>query len=310
MAIETEINSINVLFVNFTTGIDLQYLKEQETETIVFLKGTPSLLETQELLNLGMKVDVRDSLGDLVTNITREESSCLDLVKWGEFLGENIFIVSNACPVGLITAMKGCGVEYPKMDNDSIIFEGSPKFHTRECLSEYGYLLMVGMHLLRKEDSENDQKIFFEDFVSFIQGDELKKEILKETAIVFEKIVSDTICLASTAKQIVEGIWCLDVRGKKYDQGTLERKIGNKHGYLFMITIKDFGPIAKIHGIQYSLTAALHLNGVIDLTKLLTIDEGERTAENGIIFHNSLLLECNQQWLDEQVLPALKNLSA
>jgi len=307
-------------------------------DTVVVCLDTPAttnfLKFVEELVRNGRKVIVRDhhdvngqarslreeevrdsaqmirSLLDKKTIISNREKNpgCSSLVTEAEFSGDSFTIVCDADADGLTAGMKAIGVTYPELDVDAAILDGPPTKKTRENgLSQIGETLVKGIATLppfNDPNYENSSKELYEIWVQATQGDIKSLELLKEKVQVFEEMVNTSKELAGTATNIREGLCFVDLTSAqhKVHLGTLEQEL-EKTGCKIIVLKTNDGPIAKLHGVQYSLS---RLSGDKSLDMLSFFPESfVSSPESGYIGNVQFRVHCSEENWENYVLPKI-----
>jgi hypothetical protein len=252
---------------------------------------------------------LRQLLGDdcLIT-VRRLHPACSTLVSAGEFR-DAVAIIADPDADGLTAAMKAAGITYEGLDDDAAKLDGEPQFQvTGTAISQ---LLAKGIATIPSYDSskpkERDvahQKLFT-DWVKAVSGDGTARKRLEEGAVVYEEAVKVAESLARTATEIAPGVVLVDVCNKPlYDPGTLNALLEARPNCRVSVIKKSLGPIAAVHGTQYSLAVAKSFQSSIDLRKLVP-GEAASDPETGVISNVSFLLHVSEEIWTNNVLPGL-----
>lgn len=331
-----EINTIPVVFSKFFAVSDRETVEAAipaETRRVVFLDtgATPVLAETiAALCERGIEVVVRDHhrgegrtpeaaeeierlLGQRATIVSREQApACAGLVALGEFAEVGTAIVADPDPDGLTSALKALGVTYPELDSDAAVLDGPRAGQTKERLSPLALLLVRGLAMLPafnpKETAaaEEAKRKIFAEFVEAVDGDRKARKRLEKRAEVYTEARFKASCLyANTCRVLVPGVYQVDTVGREgFDLSSLVEFMELN---LPRITIvrKDSGPIAVVHGTQYSIAVGHEYSGRVNLQELLP-KEFESSPQAGIISNTPFLLHVSEKVWRETVLPELR----
>lgn len=252
---------------------------------------------------------LRALLGDdcLIT-VRRLHPACSTLVSVGEF-HDAIAIIADPDADGLTAAMKAAGISYEGLDDDAAKLDGEPQLQvTGTPISQ---LLAKGIATIPSYDSskpkerEISHQKLFADWVKAVNGDSAARLRLEEVAQTYETAVAVSRKLASTSVSIAAGVVLVDVANSAlYDPGTLHALIENDESCRILVLRKSLGPIAAIHGIQYSLSVAKSYQSSINLQNYLPSNT-KSDPEIGIISNVSFLLHVSQDVWSNQILPQL-----
>jgi hypothetical protein len=91
-----------------------------------------------------------------------------------------------------------------------------------------------------------------------------------------------------------------------FDASTLHSILEERPGCRIMVLKKGLGPIAALHGIQYSLSVVKNYQSEISLQRFVP-PESVSDPQAGIITNVSFLLHVSETVWREQVLPGLKD---
>lgn len=132
---------------------------------------------------------------------------------------------------------------------------------------------------------------------------------LSQVVLAYDAAVNTSQSLAEAAIEIVPGVMLSDCTEKpNFDPGTLLHLLEQKPGCRVTVLKKNLGPIAALHGVQYSLAVAKIYQKEINLQKILLADT-KSSPEYGVITNVSFLLHvCETIW-NEVVLYRLQELS-
>jgi hypothetical protein len=91
-----------------------------------------------------------------------------------------------------------------------------------------------------------------------------------------------------------------------FDVGTLNAQLEKMPDCRVTVLRKEHGPIASLHGVQYSLAVAKEFQDRIDLRDLLA--PGMKSdPQSGVVINVSFLLHVSEDVWESQVLPALRS---
>ncbi len=249
---------------------------------------------------------------DCVISVRRLHPACSTLVQEGEF-ADAVAIIADPDPDGLTAAAKAVGIYYPGMDADAALLDGEPFLQVTG--SPISQLLAKGAASLPSFDPKNHDKReratqkLFADWIAAVQGDSKAEKRLESGAVAYEDAVLVSRALCETAKEILPGVVLVDCADQPvYDVGTLIYTVENTFACRISVQRKSLGPIAALHGIQYSIVAAKAYQSEIHLQKLLPADT-RSDPQYGVITNVSFLLHVSEHiWL-EQVVPRLREWS-
>jgi hypothetical protein len=246
---------------------------------------------------------------DCRITVRRLHPACSTLVSVGEF-EDAVAIVADRDADGLTAAMKAAGISYPELDDDAAKLDGEPRFQVTG--SHISQLLAKGMAVLPSYDSskpkerEESQQRLFADWLKAVSGNKLAIERLEERVLLYDDAVKTSETLARTGVEVAPGVVLVDTVDKPlFDPGTLDALLENDPGCRITVVRKSVGPIAAIHGIQYSLSVAKRYQGKVNLHDLVPVD-AKSDPEAGIISNVSFLLHTSADVWNNQVLPALR----
>jgi hypothetical protein len=249
---------------------------------------------------------------DCHITIRRLHPACSTLVSVGEFT-DAVAIIADPDADGLTAAMKAAGISYPGLDDDAAKLDGEPQFQvTGTPMSQF---LAKGIATIPSYDSskpkarEEALQRLFEDWVQAVTGSQAAAQRLDQIMLVFDEAVLVAESLSCTAVTIAPGVVLVDVADKPlYDPGTLNAMLESDPTCRIIVLRKSLGPIAALHGIQYSLSVAKQFQDSINLHTLVP-GHAESDPEAGVIANVSFLLHVNDDVWQNQVLPKLKLMS-
>jgi hypothetical protein len=257
---------------------------------------------------------LNDLLGDDCTiSVRRLHPACSTLVQVGEFK-DAVAIIADPDPDGLTAAMKAVGIHYPEMDDDAALLDGEPFLQVTG--SPISQLLAKGSATLPSFDPKNHDKRekatkkLFADWVAAVQGDKRAEERLLNGAVAYEEAILVAKELALTAKEVLPGVVLVDCTDQPvYDVGTLISTLERTHDCRITVLRKSLGPIAALHGVQYSMAVAKAHQADINLQKLLPADT-RSDPQFGVITNLTFLLHVSEYIWFEQILPGLRELNS
>lgn len=303
------------------------------TKRVVFVDTgvTPMLAETiRTLSERGIEVHIRDHhrgegrnpeaaiaiealLGNERVKIVMRASApaCAGLIGLGEFTGEGTVIVADPDLDGLTAAMQAAGVSYDGMLADADVFDVRPK-QSAETLTSLGWTAVRSLSTLPAFDkdkpqmSENAKCELFSIFVAAASGDVTARESLETRVVTYEAGVTEAKrLLAEKVSRPCSQVVLVDTVGaNRSDLNTLSQGM-EKLGAKVTVVRKNEGPIAKAHGVQFSLAATLTAQKEgLDLRAL--VPEGTVTGiPAGLLSNTSYLLHCSEEVWTKIILPAL-----
>jgi hypothetical protein len=253
------------------------------------------------------------SLGDdCQITVRRLHPACSTLVNIGEF-EDAIAIIADPDADGLTAAMKAAGISYPGLDDDAAKLDGEP--YLQVTGTPISQLLAKGVATLPSFDAndptrrEQAQQQLFSDWVEAVKGNTKAQDRLQTVVAAYDEAVKVSEELATTATEVAPGVVLVNCVGQPiYDVGTLTSILERSSGCLVTVLRKELGPIAALHGIQYSLAVAKAHQKTISLQTLVP-PESKSDPLFGIISNVSFLLHVSQEVWDEQVLPQLNGLA-
>lgn len=248
--------------------------------------------------------------GDCEITVRKLHPACSTLVKVGEF-AHAAAIVADPDADGLTAAMKAAGVSYEGLDEDAAKLDSEPQLQvTGTAISQ---LLAKGIAVIPSYDPSNPKEretahqCLFEDWVKAVTGNEQALQRLHERVILYDQAVAVAEALACAAVMVAPGVVLVDVANKPlYDPGTLNALLESVPDSRITVVRKSLGPIAALHGIQYSLAVVKAEQTKIDLQNLVPT-HAKSDPEGGIISNVSFLLHVSEDVWQRTVLPLLRN---
>jgi len=258
-------------------------------------------------------IKLEQSLGsDCHITVRRLHPACSTLVQTGEF-AQAVAIIADPDADGLTAAMKAAGIFYEEMDNDAALLDGEP--YLQVTGSPISQLLAKGMVTLPSFDPqdptarEQAQQELFANWLEAVQGNKVCEARLQEVVPAYDHAVRVAQELAATGKEVVPGVAVVDcVSHGVFDVGTLSTLLEQNLGCRISVVRKGVGPIAAIHGIQYSLSVGKQYQTEINLQKLLP-DQTRSDPQFGIISNVPFLLHVSEEVWFDLVLPRISQLS-
>jgi hypothetical protein len=247
--------------------------------------------------------------GDCCITVRRLHPACSTLVSVGEFK-DAVAIIADPDADGLTAAMKAAGIAYPGLDEDAAKLDGEPQLQvTGTPISQ---LLAKGIAVIPSYDASKPkqrevahQKLF-SDWLEAVRGNQSALQRLQSQVVTYEEAVKTAETLARTAVEVASGVVLVDVVDKPlYDPGTLNALLENDPRYRITVLKKSLGPIAALHGVQYSLTVPKSYQSTVDLRKLVPI-AAKSDPETGVISNVSFLLHVSEDIWTTEVFPRLK----
>lgn len=274
------------------------------------VEGEPASDRDRQVINATEKL--RQNLGaDCLITTRSLHPACSTLVEVGEFK-DALAIVADPDPDGLTAAMKAVGIFYDGMDEDAAKLDGQPSLQvTGTPISQ---LLAKGVATLpiydpqRPDERERAQERLFAQWVSAVEGDQRACDALQTGVTTYDAAVEASREIAPSAKLVAPGVVLVDVvETPFYDVGTLLALLEQRDGCKVTVIRKGNGPIAALHGVQYSLAVAKDFQNEIKLPALLP-PHAKSDPSGGIISNLSFLLHVNEHVWNDHVLPGLRNL--
>jgi hypothetical protein len=152
---------------------------------------------------------------------------------------------------------------------------------------------------------EGGQRELYQLWCNTTQGDETSREILLGKIKVFDEMVAHAKLLAETSVLIGKDLRFVDLANKqgKIHLGTLEQELERLGGQIFAIKTTD-GPIARIEGVQYSLSRRTERKD-INMINFFP-DSFVSSAQSGYIGNVPFRVHCSEKHWNEYVLPKIK----
>lgn len=246
---------------------------------------------------------------DCRITVRRLHPACSTLVDVGEFT-DAVAIIADPDADGLTAAMKAAGISYDKLDEDAAILDGEPQLQVTG--SPVSQLLAKGIAVIpsydasRPKEREVAHQKLFSDWVKVVQGDQAAERRLRDREADYDRAVEVAHKLASTAEMVVPGVVLVNAAEKElFDPGTLNALIERIEGCRISVVRKSLGPIAALHGIQYSMSVPRDQQGKVDLRKLVPL-EAKSDPEGGVISNVSFLLHVSETIWTNEVLPRMR----
>lgn len=253
---------------------------------------------------------LRQMLGDNCTiTYRRLHPACSTLVKAGEFTGA-VAIIADPDADGLTAAMKAAGITYEGLDEDAAKLDGEPQLQvTGTPISQLlakGIAVIPSYDATKPKDREIAHQKLFSDWLKAVEGNEAARNRLEEQVENYDQAVRVSHELVKSAVTVAPGVVLVDVSNKPlFDPGTLNALLETETTCQITVIRKDLGPIAAVHGIQYSLAVAKSYQNQINLHELVPTD-AKSSPEVGIISNVSFLLHTSEDVWKNEVLPRLK----
>ncbi len=240
----------------------------------------------------------------------RLHPACSTLVSVGEF-EDAMAIIADPDADGLTAAMKAAGISYPELDDDAAKLDGEPSLQvTGTPISQLlakGMAVLPSYDVLKPKEREIAQQNLFSDWLKAVSGNEAALARLKSNLSLYDESRKVSQALASEATILVPGVVLVDVVDKPlFDPGTLFAILESDPRCRIIVLRKSLGPIAALHGIQYSLSVAKSYQNKINLHDLVP-PQAKSDPEAGIISNVSFLLHTSEYIWTEEVFPRLKS---
>lgn len=274
-----------------------------------YVDGTPTNDRERQVIAAAGKLKQLLN-GDCEITVRRLHPACSTLVEAGEF-ADALAIIADPDADGLTAAMKAAGLTYDGLDDDAAKLDSEPQLQvTGTPLSQ---LLAKGIAVIPSYDSSNPKEReiahqeLFETWVMAVAGNDAAIHKLEEKVAVYDQAVQVARDLAETASLIAPGVVLVDVANKPlYDPGTLNALLEAIDGCRVSVVRKSLGPIAALHGIQYSLAVVKAHQRQVNLQDLVPSD-AKSDPEGGIIANVSFLLHVSEDIWHQTVFPQLKH---
>ena len=270
------------------------------------IDGEPSNSREKQVATSTSKL--KQLLGDdcLIT-VRRLHPACSTLVSVGEF-SDAVAIIADPDADGLTAAMKAAGIFYEGLDDDAAKLDGEPQMQvTGTPISQ---LLAKGMATIpsydpkKPKEREVAQQKLFSDWLIAVCGNESARSRLEEKALLYNEAVQVSKKIADTAAEVAPGVLLVDAADKLFDPGTLHALLELDPETRIVVVRKTLGPIAALHGVQYSLSVSKAYQKSTDLQKLLSSDS-VASPEVGVISNVSFLLHVSEEVWKNRILPGL-----
>jgi hypothetical protein len=249
---------------------------------------------------------------DCRITVRRLHPACSTLVDVGEFEHATA-IIADPDPDGLTASMKAVGIYYPGMDEDAALLDGEPA--SQVTGTRLSSLLAKGVTILPSFDPKTPERRekaledLFKKWVKAVQGDGQALRSLEEGEGAYDRAVREALSLVSAAREVAPGVVLVDTADANlYDVGTLLAALEKLPGCRITVLRKGLGPIAAVHGVQYSMAVAKSAQGEINLQLLLPQDV-KSDPKQGIISNVSFLLHVSENVWHDVILPQLKQQS-
>lgn len=248
---------------------------------------------------------------DCLITLRSLHPACSTLVEVGEFKGAAA-IIADPDADGLTAAMKAAGISYDALDSDAAILDGEPYLQTTG--SPLSQLLAKGVATLpsfdyRKPREREDAKHrLFSQWVDAVLGNERALNELEKATVEYDQAVRTAAMLSRQAVSVAPGVMLVNVVDMPlFDPGTLINLVEKTPGCKITVLRKGLGPIAAVHGVQYSLAVAKPYQDQINFQ--LMLPEGLKSdPKTGVISNLSFLLHVSESVWNDHILPRLKEL--
>lgn len=254
---------------------------------------------------------LRDLLKENCTITVRSKHpACSTLVSTGEFK-DALAIIADPDADGLTAAMKAAGLYYEGLDVDAAKLDSEPREQITG--SPISQLLAKNLAVLPSYDVQNPrerertQEQIFKNWVAAVEGDKKALNKLEEGVQKYERGVQVAQELVQKKMTPAPGVFLVDVCDSPvFDPGTLMVALEEDPTCQITVLRKDRGPIAALHGVQYSLAVARSHRDNVQLQNLVPSDSANN-PQRGIISNVSFLLHVSEEIWHEYVLPGLKS---
>jgi hypothetical protein len=250
--------------------------------------------------------------GDCLITVRRLHPACSTLVEIGEFQ-QATAIIADPDPDGLTASMKAVGIYYPGLDEDAALLDGEPALQVTG--TRMSSLLAKGVTILPSFDPKSPERRekaledLFKRWVKAVQGDGQALRSLEEGEGAYDRAVKEAVGMVSTAREVAPGVVLVDtVDAGLYDVGTLLSALEKLPGCRITVLRKNLGPIAAVHGVQYSMAVAKSAQDQVNLQLLLPQDV-KSDPNQGIISNVTFLLHVSEHVWQDVILPRLKQQS-
>jgi len=275
------------------------------------IDGEPS--NSRESRVVAASAKLKQLLGeDCHITIRSLHPACSTLVSVGEFK-DAVAIIADPDPDGLTAAMKAAGISYPELDDDAAKLDGEPQFQVTG--SHISQLLAKGMAVLpsydpaKPKEREQLQQKLFSDWLNAVSGNEAALMRLEENLHAYDAAVAMSQSLSEHKVEVAPGVMLVDaVDQPPFDPGTLNALLESDSRCRIVVVRKSVGPIAALHGIQYSMSVVKRYQSDINLHELIPADARSNPAD-GIISNVSFLLHTSEDVWNNQVLPSMRQLT-
>lgn len=242
--------------------------------------------------------------------VRRLHPACSTLVSVGEF-AKAIAIIADPDGDGLTAAMKAAGISYDGLDDDAAKLDGEPQFQvTGTPISQLlakGIATIPSYDVSKPKERELSQQELFADWLKAVCGNEAALNRLQQRVAVYDEAAQVSEELARAAALVAPGVMLVDCVNKPlFDPGTLNGILESDPHCMITVVRKSLGPIAAVHGIQYSLSVSKAFQNTISLQDLIP-SQSKHGPEAGIISNVSFLLHTSEDVWNEQVLPKLRD---
>jgi hypothetical protein len=246
---------------------------------------------------------------DCNITIRRLHPACSTLVQVGEFK-DAVAIIADPDADGLTAAMKAVGIYYEGMDEDAALLDGEPQQQVAGTpisqLLAKGIAVIPSYDSTRPKDREIAHQKLFQDWLDAVEGNANAQRKLEARTQEYDEAVKVAHELARHAKVVAPHVVLVDVAEKElFDPGTLNALLEKHQDCKITVVRKSLGPIAALHGIQYSLAVAKDWQGRVDLRTLVP-KTAKSGPEGGVISNVPFLLHVSEDVWHSQVLPKLQ----
>ncbi len=256
---------------------------------------------------------LRAMLGEnCVITVRRLHPGCSTLLSVGEF-ADAAAIIADPDADGLTAAAKAAGVWYAELDADAAILDGEPYFQvTGSYLSQLlakGIAVLPSFDYRNPREREDAKQRLFSRWIDAVGGNPTALKELEDSRAAYDDAVKVAEKLAEEAIEVAPHVMLANVAESPiYDVGTLAHLVEQRTGCQIMVMRRSLGPIAAVHGIQYSLAVAKRYQDSVDLRRLVP-ENVKSDPTNGIISNVSFLLHVSDDVWRGDVLPKLPSLT-
>ena len=252
---------------------------------------------------------------------TSVESNPAALYVAGE-LEEDWTILADSQAIGAVMACKAryprVTGHYPQIDQDALLClasrEGKMKLSNPNGAALIEGLQMVPAYFEDKAASEAGKAELYKAYIlgagaNIISG----KTYITKVRGEYKKIMEDRVLiaqeLAKQAKEIVPGVWSVDItRSDRFDLNHLKNMLHNKPGCIMTVLRLTYGAIARhFDTSQYSVSIRDCFKNTFNVRSLVD-EETEFSVENGVLSPSTTQLEVSEECWNASTMWRLKML--